>query len=211
MARLNYKNIYSQKAQIGEGLAWIIAICVILFIMVLFLGVTALLAPSAYLDASQINLKYNREVIQNKPIFVGDFFNSNKKDVFAWADSDLVVSREEFVGKNIPEDKSKLYQSVYTSYVNTIKTGDYLKLYKEPYFYIRTIDKEMRIEGHIPETIGPINSGGWGMSNPPNGQFLHGFQQDEISGDGLGRYFFVSDNGTLIMIIFYDKSVGQNG
>ncbi|MEM3112910.1 MAG: hypothetical protein QXI33_00605 [Candidatus Pacearchaeota archaeon] len=192
----------NKKAVIGTTLTWVVASIILVFVLVIYFIVLNLLFGVNFISQSSIMVEkgiyYNLN--ENKNILL--FIDKNKEVVDKWVDSDLVVSREEFINGEISEEKKKLYDDLFYSYTSFAKNLDY----KDPYFYIRTKEKEMKIRKS--PLSNNLEFDKWSINNPTNGIFYHDIEADKIEGDPnyLNRYYFVSEGGNLILIIFYDES-----
>jgi hypothetical protein len=184
------------KAQVGDTLVWSVSFIIIFVIMLLFvLGVSFLFKDRGdrIVEIKQLGISdyYNYNVK-----FATDFYNQNKDRINNWADDSRVISREEFLGGNANPDVKKSYDALAESYVSFSNSYNF----NDSYFYIRTNDKEMLI---VKNPNGKFNQ--WTLQNPTNNQFFHNFQINPLVPDNLKRVYFTSDDGKLIMIIFYDK------
>ena len=190
----------NKKAVIGTTLTWIFAIFIIIFVLVIYFITLGLLSKANIISQSSVKTGNNQFYDLNDYQNIISFISMNKKVINDWADSDLVISRTEFVGE-IPEDKKKLYDDVFNSYNNFIKNTNY----KEPYFYIRTEKKEMQIR----KSSGTdLKLGSWSIKNPTSGDFYYNMEENKLEGDlpSIHRLYFSSNGGNLVMIIFYDES-----
>ena len=195
----------NKKAVIGTTLTWIVAILIIIFVLVIYFITLNLLVKCDKTLPFDCGISQSKIISENKISSdrmltnnLVSFVENNEKVINDWANSDLVISREEFATDKIPEDKKILYDKVYNSYVNFIKTADY----KSPYFYIRTEKKEMQI-GKAP---GPkLDFDGFGIRNPTADEFFYGFEAN-IYGEReeINRFYFISDKENKIMVVFYD-------
>jgi len=175
---------------------------IIIFVLVIYFITLNLLSKVHVVSQSNVNLdnyltSYNIYGTKN----IISFIDSNKHAINKWADSDLVISKGDLIEKEIPEDKKKLYDDVFNSYVNFMGNLDF----KEPYFYIRTEEKEMQIK-KVPGADLEFDT--FGINNPTNDLFFHGLEPNKLEGDKsfIHRIYFNTENGRLVMVIFYDES-----
>ena len=122
----------NKKAVIGTTLTWIGAIFIIIFVLVIYFITLGLLSKANIISQSSIKMGNNQFYDLNDYQNIISFISINKKVINDWADSDLVISRTEFVGE-IPEDKKKLYDNVFNPYVNFIKNKAWFLEHKKSY------------------------------------------------------------------------------
>jgi hypothetical protein len=215
----------NNKAQIADTLTWIVALSITVFIIAAFIVGVVILIPQSgenKLDfelskaqpLSQIDNFLNVQYIDlsnPKPEFVSSFLDKNSQVIFDWADSPAFFTYSEYmevVGKGkkgINPEAEKIYNDVFNAYTELIK--DYS--FSEPYFYIRNGNKEIIMQKDS------SNEFDWTI-NGQQGAFIHIFRTDKasVSSDyeyiSKNKFFLVSDKGTLIMIIFYDKNEIKN-
>lgn len=190
--------MFNKKGIIGTGLTWIVATIVIFAIMLIFMIFSSFLYNpfgDKEIGLSKLDKSgnYNYEVK-----FATSFYEQNKKVIFDWADYDGVVSFADLYDKETNQEAKKVYDNLYNDYVKFVQDAQF----KEPYFYIRTNEKEMLVNKLRGEDFS-----GWAVKNPGSGDFFHNFKVNPLIQDNNQRVFFVSDKGELVMIIFYDKNI----
>jgi len=184
------------KKGLGDILIWVFAFIIIVLIMAGYLVYVGTLSveykPGAEknklslselrmaVPLSQTNEFTNVQYIdmsQNKTNLVESFLEKNYDIIFKWADS-----REVSEGDNINPEAEKLNNDLLNAYKEFIKDKGLV----EPYFYIRTGNKEVGTE-----------------QKAKYDDFLLPMKPQE------NGYFIISNNGTLIMIMFYEQDLDK--
>jgi len=202
-----------KKAQLDTTISWFAGFIVIFFIMLIYFGFVGVALPQKAFDRNKISNLENIDKLSEKADFLGrdsidlsvkpkdllqKFIDENKESIYNFVDSDNVMSggyymNYVFVGKVGSDiNTEKIYLELFDIYSAFISD----KNLNEPYFYIRTGNKEMQ-----------INQGSWSM-NHQEGAFFNTLRvDDENSPDYINenKYFFITDEGNLFMIIFYEK------
>ncbi|MBI2629390.1 hypothetical protein HYW74_04880 [Candidatus Pacearchaeota archaeon] len=211
----NHKMDYlSKKAQIGDTLTWFVAFIVIFFIMALFMAAIVYLVPKENLINSKLHLgdirasqlsetsyfTYDNNIDLSKPKseLLKDFLNTNSELIYKWADSDLIFNEVD-CSRQDSRIKNTEALNLYKELFNAVSDFFVSKNIKNGFFYIRTGNKDMLIEtdprGRIACIVDPNKS--------PNTYFF-GNTENEYEWVRNNKYFLISDNGTLIMVILYD-------
>lgn len=201
----------SKKGSIGDGIAWVAAFLIIFFIMIIFLLAVGILIPQT--QKNKLDLEVTKpkllsetsgfsglEIInfsKEKPEFLKMFLEEDKEEVYSWADSYYKIDLEEGFRINTGEEgvdpnAEEIYDKLLEKYKSLIVEYNF----SEPYFYIKTGDKDLGIEKFGDEFDV--------IYNPQD----YDFNLDENNAQKYiidNSFFIVSDKGTLIMIIFYDK------
>ena len=201
------KIFLNNKAQIGDAMAWTIALILIFFIMLFFVGNLTLLNLQVTKDKvgfgtltdykSSVNLEGSSIIIK--------FLKENEDTIFNWADNGKVVK-----GSNIPgitiskegvgsvgkinEEEFNHYKNIFDAYVSFIE----LYGFEKPVFYIRTQDKDLNIEQR------ESDSEFYGVATPRESDFEYNFQPLNEPAY-INRFLITSDEGRLILFVFYDE------
>lgn len=188
--------VNNKRGQIGDGLTWVVAMFIIFFIILLFLGGVAFLLPDANNNklgvslTKAVNLDESRgfydekfiDLSKEKPVILDNLLLKIDNDLSNWAEND----------NSDVNDLLKVYSE------GIADSG-----LKEPYFYVKTGNKKLAIEKK--------SDGSFDLVESPD-EYVFGQNTENIPSYILKNKFFgVSNNGTLIMIIFYDKEVARNG
>ncbi|MEK6890764.1 MAG: hypothetical protein AABX03_01370 [Nanoarchaeota archaeon] len=188
--------VNNKRGQIGDGLTWVVAMFIIFFIILLFLGGVAFLLPDANNNklgvslTKAVNLDESRgfydekfiDLSKEKPVILDNLLLKIDNDLSNWAEND----------NSDVNDLLKVYSN------NIAESG-----LNEPYFYVKTGNKKLAIEKK--------SDGSFDLVESPD-EYVFGQNTENIPSYILKNKFFgVSNNGTLIMIIFYDKEVARNG
>lgn len=230
-------NIINKKAQIASTMVWIIAFIIVVVLMAGYLVIVGKLAVESEIkeDSKEINFEQMKmleisalednfigreEIDFSKPDLLAKFLSEHSDEVYRWADSDLSIDFEKYnrikeaqrFGKdtNIYPETQKLYDDILNNYSDFLQKNNLNHII----FYIRTENKEINIETDNKQLF-------WEVTNPLQGGFaskggLYSFRKDEelISQDipeiNEYKFYAVSDNGTLIMFVFYLIPGGQN-
>jgi len=209
----------SNKAQIGSSISWIVAFLVIFFIMFLFIGMITILLP----QIKKAEVSHGELSSFGESLVVRDFLERYDEELFEWVENDEVGKvKSSAYGYELLDTISPAYPHFKKL---ELVVGDFLQEYdfEDPYFYIRTEDREIWITSSIQ---GKDKKRVFHFETRRNLRFRH--SMDSLAGVPtvgpntqaspetlrkrelaleypLNRFFISSDKGKLIMISFHEN------
>ncbi len=193
----------NNRGQIADGLTLAVAIFIVFLIMLVYLGFVGFVLPQREGAKVELNEISTDKIFVDSNDLAVKFYSENKDEVFDWIDKG-----EGFKDGGGPlirlsglavEDKPLEYRNLLDKFSDFAGERDL----ENPFFYIRTEDKEFRIEydnideiweGYISRVEGNFED------NLKKGNNLNSFNFD------AQRFFIVSPEGNLGMIVVYDKN-----
>ena len=225
----------SKKAQVASTLSWFVALIVIVIAMVIYFGAVGILVVNKGIDKSTISeFSRDNEItsvlgeeeidFSKKPLFlINGFIEESKEQIYNFVDSDAALSPEEYEkydstkDVDVDRDALEIYQRLYSRYFSYMQDKDI----GDSYFYLRNGEKEIAIEkegGDFSWRVHPVKyqlKSSSGIDDPRRGEKNKleqvGFFVPLIPGDipvsvpPTTKYYFITDEGNLFMIMFYEE------
>ncbi len=182
----------NKKAQIGEGFTWVVATIIIVFLLLLFfMGISLL---STQIEKPDVSYTYEKEMIYGRPNIALDFLRENKEVIVNFSEIFLnnEVTSSDFRRTDIDMDyynSVSQLKDIFSEFSNIEKYG-----LENPVLYLG-------VKSSDEDKVMCFKKGSQGvyLGSGKNFNFVSGE-------NGFGqRVFYLSDDGNLIMLFFYDE------